>query len=618
MSQTPLLQEHLCMHDLVDSMKTTHEKKAIIAPEREDLTYGQLCRQIEYVVSILNSHGLGRNDRIGVVLPNGPEMAVAFLGIIGGATFVPLNPGYQMEEYEFLISDLRVKALIVQAGTDSPARTVAGLRNIPVIEMTPLLEAGAGLFTLKFRNQVISHTTETGFAKPDDVALVLYTSGTTSRSKIVPLTQSNIFTSAFYMGSALQLCGTDRCLNIQPMFHIAGLVTPLLSSLLAGGSIVCPYVFSEQAFFRWIQEMGITWFTAVPTIYSSFLDFAKRHFINTKKHSLRFIRSVSIPMSVDMIEKLEQIFGVPLIESYGLTEATPIASTLLPPQKRRPGSVGCFIGPDVAIMDSDNTILSSGEKGEIAVRGLNVMKGYENNEEANQQAFSGNWFKTGDEGHIDDGFLYLTGRMKEIINRGGQKVSPREVDEVLTGHPGVAEAAVFAIPHSSLNEAVAAAVVLKKDHEISEKMLRQYLADRLVIYKVPQHIIFVDAFPKGPTGKIKRNMLFQSFSHLLQTDYVMLKTETEVKVGMIWKELLNVDRIGKNDNFFALGGNSLLGTQVISRLNREFHITIPLRTFFEMPTTAELAKFIDEVHYVVQKTQISKREIPCNYEVDQV
>lgn len=618
MSHIPHLQKHLCMRDLVDSMKMTQGKKAIIAPEREDLTYGQLCRQIEYVVSFLNSHGLGRNDRIAVVLPNGPEMAVAFLGIIGGATFVPLNPGYQTEEYDYLLSDLRVKALIVPAGTDSPARTVAGLRNIPVIEMTPLLQAGAGLFTLNAGNNTLSHTTEKGFAEPNDVALVLHTSGTTSRSKIVPLSQHNILTSAFYMGSSLQLCSSDRCLNIQPMFHISGLVTPLLSSLLAGGAIACPYVFSEQAFFRWIQELGITWFTAVPAIYSSLSDFAERHSIDTKKHSLRFIRSVSISMPLEMIERLEHIFGVTLIESYGLTEATPIASTPLSPQQRKPGSVGRLIGPDVAIMDSDNTILSSGETGEIVVRGLNVMKGYENNEEANQQAFSGDLFKTGDAGYIVDDYLYLTGRIKEIINRGGQKVSPREVDAVLTGHPGVAEAAVFAIPHSSLNEAVAAAVVPRTNHKISEKELRQYIAERIAFFKVPQHIIIVDSIPKSPTGKIKRSLLFQSFSHLLKTDYVMLETETEVKAGMIWKDLLNTDCIGKNDNFFALGGNSLLGTQVISRMNKEFHITIPLRSFFEMPTVAELAKFIDEVHHVVQNTQISTREISRNYEVGQV
>jgi acyl carrier protein len=301
-----------------------------------------------------------------------------------------------------------------------------------------------------------------------------------------------------------------------------------------------------------------------------------------------------------------------------LTEATPIASTPLPPQKRKPGSVGCLIGPDVAVMNSVNTILPLGEKGEIVVRGLNVMKGYENNEEANEQAFSGDWFKTGDEGYIDGEFLYLTGRIKEIINRGGQKVSPREVDEVLIGHPGVAEAAVFAIPHISLTESVAAAVVPEKGHEISEKMLRQYVAERIAFYKVPQHIIFVDNIPKGPTGKINRKLLSQSFSHLLRPEYVMLETETEVKVGMIWKELLHVDRIGRNDNFIALGGNSLLGTQVISRLNKVFHINIPLRNLFEMPTAAELAKFIDEVHHVVEETQRSMHEIPRNYEVGHV
>jgi acyl-CoA synthetase (AMP-forming)/AMP-acid ligase II/acyl carrier protein len=589
-------QQYFCMQDLAGAMKITHEKKAIMAPERGHLTCGQLCGQIEYVVSLLNDHGLGRNDRIAVVLPNGPEMAVAFLSVIAGAACAPLNPDYQKQEYDFYLSDINARALIVPAGTDSPARLVARTRNIPVIELKPLIEEEAGLFNLEFTGEVPERDLKRGFAQADDISLVLHTSGTTSRPKIVPLSQQNIFTSAFNVGSALQLTDRDCCLNVMPLFHIHGLIAALLASLNAGGSVICTSGFSDEKFFDWIENYQPTWYTAVPTIHQIVLELAEMQKADAKKAAFRFVRSSSSSLPPAVMEKLEDTFGVPVIEAYGMTEAAhQMASNPMPPLKRKPGSVGLPAGPEVAIMDDLHNILPNGETGEIVIRGKNVMKGYENNPGANIEAFPKGWFRTGDQGYFDaEGYLFITGRLKELVNRGGQKISPREIDEVLLEHSAVMQAVAFAVPHHRLGEAVAAAVIAYKDKKVTERELRQYVADRLAPYKVPQQIIFVESMPKGPTGKLQRIGLAEKLSYLLRPEFIPAETETEVVLAKIWEEVLGIDRAGRYDNFFALGGDSLLATRVLARLIKKFGFDIPILTIFQCPTISELAGAISQ------------------------
>jgi acyl-CoA synthetase (AMP-forming)/AMP-acid ligase II/acyl carrier protein len=589
-------QQHFCMPDLAQSLKITHEKKTIMAPEREHLTCGQLCRQIEYVVSLLNDHGLGRNDRIAVVLPNGPEMAVAFLSVIAGAACAPLNPDYQKQEYDFYLSDINAKALIVPAGTASPARLVAKTRNIPVIELKPLIEKEAGLFNLEFTGKTPDRDIKKGFARPDDISLVLHTSGTTSRPKIVPLSQQNIFTSAFNVGAALQLTDRDCCLNVMPLFHIHGLIAALLASLNAGGSVLCTSGFSDTKFFEWIENYQPTWYTAVPTIHQIVLELAEKHKANAEKAAFRFIRSSSSSLPPIVMEKLENTFGVPVIEAYGMTEAAhQMASNPMPPLKRKPGSVGLPAGPEVSIMDDLHNILPNGETGEIVIRGQNVMKGYENNPGANIEAFSKGWFRTGDQGYFDEeGHLFITGRLKELINRGGQKISPRDIDEVLLEHPAVIQAVAFAVPHHRLGEAVAAAVIVDKDTKVTERELRQHVADRLAPYKVPHQIVFVESMPKGPTGKLQRIGLAEKLSHFLRPEFSPAETEQEVVLEKIWEEVLGITKVGRYDNFFALGGDSLLATQVTARLIKELGFDIPILTIFQYPTLSELAGAISQ------------------------
>jgi acyl-CoA synthetase (AMP-forming)/AMP-acid ligase II len=326
----------------------------------------------------------------------------------------------------------------------------------------------------------------------------------------VPLRQRNLAVSATNIRNALALTPADRCLNVMPLFHIHGLMAGLLSSMAAGASVVCSPGFDAFRFFAWMDETKPTWYTAVPTMHQLVLSRAERY-EGRLKGRLRFMRSSSAPMPPVVMERLEALFDAPLIEAYGMTEAShQMATNSLPPGRRRPGSVGRSAGIALGIMDAEGALLRPGERGEVAIKGESVMSGYENNPEANASAFSFGWFRTGDEGYLDeDRYLYLTGRLKELINRGGEKVSPREVDEVLLQHPAVAQAVAFAIPHERLGEDVGAAVVLADGAVAGERELREYAAQRLADFKVPRRIVIVPEVPKGPTGKVQRIGLAQ-------------------------------------------------------------------------------------------------------------
>jgi len=579
----------------IEAAKKNSSSAAILAPDRKPLSYGRLCRHIDHVVSLLNDYGIGRNDRIAIVLPDGPEMAVAFLSVVACATCAPLNPAYQKKESEFYLSDINSRAVIVQAGIDSPMRSVARSRDVPIIELTPLKEAEAGLFKLTFTGKS-STNPKTGLAAPDDIALVLHTSGTTGRPKSVPLTQRTIFASARNVSISLRLDYTDRCLSVMPLFHMHGLTGALLSSLTVGGSVICTSGFSAAKFFDWIERLQPTWYTAVPTIHQMVLEVAGKNSLPAKQTKFRFIRSTSSSLPAIVMEKLESTFNVPVIEAYGCIEAGgQIASNLMPPFKRKPGSVGLPVSSEVAIMDEKANVLPIGEAGEIVIRGENVIKRYENYPETNEKAFSGGWLRTGDLGRFDDeGYLYISGRLKEIINRGGHKVSPREVDEALLSHPAVLQAVAFGVPHNRLGESIAAVVVTDNKKEITERELRRHVAYRLAPYKVPQQILFVGTIPKGPTGKVQRIGLADKLTHLLKPDFCPPATETERVIAKFWQEVLGVNQVGRRDNFFSLGGDSLLATQVSTRLTKEFGFDVPILAIFHYPTLAELADTIDQ------------------------
>jgi oxalate---CoA ligase len=485
------------------------EAVALSAPGRPPLSYRALRALVRDTTAQLNAAGLGRNDRVAIVLPNGPEMATCFLACASAVTSAPLNPAYRADEFEFYLDDLQAKALIVEQGSASPAVEAARKKGVLVIELLVPPGGAAGQFSLGALPAAACASG--GPSQAQDVAMVLHTSGTTSRPKRVPLSAANLCASARQIAGTLQLTAQDRGLNIMPLFHIHGLLAGLLAPLSAGSQIFCTPGFNALRFFKWMDESSPTWYTAVPTMHLSIASRGKHNTEVLARHPLRFVRSSSSAMPPQLIEQLEVMFKAPLIESYGMTEAShQMASNPLPPLARKRGSVGRAAGPEVAIRNEEGQFLGPNEVGEIVIRGASVTAGYESNPRANEEAFVDGWFRTGDQGTMDaEGYLSITGRLKEIINRGGEKVSPREIDEILLDHVSVAQVIVFGAPHKRLGEEVAAMVVLHEGHECTERELQQFVAQRVAGYKVPKKILFVEELPKGATGKLQRIGLAQ-------------------------------------------------------------------------------------------------------------
>jgi oxalate---CoA ligase len=561
---------------------------AIVAPGRLPLTYEALLDQVEEVRASLNSMGIGRNDRVVLALNNGPEMAVAFLATAACVTCVPLNPGYRADEFEFYMSRLNATALIVDSENDSPAKTIARGLGLSIIELSPVTNAAAGVFKLDGGQRLANQ--QGGFARADDQALLLHTSGTTSTPKFVPLTQDHILNQAQNNQTFLELTEQDLCLNVMPLFHSTGLVGVTLASMISGAAVVCPPGFIAPKFVDWLDEFRPTWYTAVPSIHQAILLRAVEEKERVSQNRLRFIRSSSAPLPVAVLEELENTFNAPVIESYGLTECGMIACNPLPPGKRKVGSVGVPTLVDLAVMDE-----------EVVVRGACVMQGYEGNATANEESFKGEWFKTGDQGFIDaDGYLFLTGRIKEIINRAGEKISPQEVDAILMNHPAVDQAVTFAVPNEVLGEEVAAIVVLRPHGAITEKELREFVRERLADFKVPRQVLFASEIPRGAFGKIQRTRLAKllgveardQLPSKAEAAYEAPSTREESELAQIWARVLGLSLVGIHDDFFRLGGDSILATQVISQVRSVFNVDLSPASLFEMPTIAELARNI--------------------------
>jgi acyl-CoA synthetase (AMP-forming)/AMP-acid ligase II len=583
-------------HLLEHQAKRIPDAPAILAPGRAPLTYGRLFQHIEKMGRTLRALGIARHDRIAVVLPNGPEMAVAILTVASSATCAPMNPAYGTDELDRYFADLRPRALITHAGTDSPACRVALSRGVPVVKMSSAFDAEAGLFTLT-GDQERAPSDE---VRPSDVALLLLTSGTTSRPKIVALTHANICASARSSVTALALTETDRCINLLPLFHGHGLNNMVLASLAAGASVVCTPGCHVNSFFAWLTAFRPTWYSAVPTMHQAILAQARRNRERGADCRLRFIRSSSAPLPPGIYAELERIFETSVIEFYGMTEtaSSPIACNPLPPRRRKLGSVGIPVDLDVAIMDERAALLPGGKTGQIVVRGPSVMAGYDGDRMATKAAFAGDWFKTGDLGFFDDdGYLFLSGRIREIINRGGEKVAPQEVDEVLREHPAVAEAVTFAVTHATLGEDVAAAVVLRPHRVATPKDIRQFAIGRIAEFKVPRQVLIVTEIPKGPTGKVQRIGLAAKLglatSTALALTFVAPRTHLEKVLAKRWAEILQVEQIGIHDDFFASGGDSLLATQVLCHVYEVMQVELEVSRFFEAPTVAEVAHHLE-------------------------
>jgi oxalate---CoA ligase len=472
------------------------DKTAVVLPESGfAVSYGQLRSQVAEVADILASAGIGPGDRVAMALPNSLDTIVCFLAASIAGTAAPLNPGYRFDEFVFYLEDTNAKVFILPPDADD-ARRAAAERKVPVLTST-VVAPGRVEITPSSKNRTA------GAASPDNIALILHTSGSTGRPKRVPLRHRNLAVSSRNILETYKLTADDVALVAMPLFHVHGLMASTMATLLSGGTIVVPPKFNPLSFWRTVRDNGATWYSAVPTIHNLLLTRAGKDRPDGAQN-LRFIRSCSAPLSAEMMNQMESVFGVPVLEAYGMTEAShQMSSNPLPPAERKPGSVGPGTGVKISIMDAEGNHLPKGTAGEIVIQGANVIDGYENNPEANATSFTNGWFRTGDQGILDsDGYLRLVARIKELINRGGEKISPREIDEVLLAHPSVAEAVCFGVPHPTWGEEVAAAIVLKES--ASDTDIMGYCKEHLAEFKRPKKIHVVQQIPRTATGKIQR------------------------------------------------------------------------------------------------------------------
>ena len=557
--------------DLVARLDTEEpDRPVLLRADGSSMSRADLAGSVTAWAARIEQLGLGGADRIVVSLPNGVPMAATFVGIAANAICAPLNPKYTAPEAEFYLTDLDAGLVVVDGDTAPGVRAAAEAAGIPILDLAASLAADPSA----------PSASPTFVRRPDDIALILHTSGTTSRPKQVPLTHTNLLTSARNVSTTLGLDADDRCANVMPLFHIHGLVACLLASLHAGASVVCTEGFDPRTFLAMVARERCTWYSAVPTIHQAVLSAAIANPDDAATSTLRFIRSSSSSLPPSVMDRLEAQFGVPVIEAYGMTEAAhQMTSNRLPPGNRRSGAVGEAAGPEVSVVDADGNHLPTGSIGELVIRGHNVMSGYLTPVEANDDAFFDGWFRTGDQGTIDQaGVVTITGRLKELINRAGEKIAPREIDEALLADPDIAEALAFALPHPTLGEDVAAVVIPVDPAGFDDQTVLDRLRERLAEHKIPRRLVVVDDLPKGATGKPARIGLAERLGLVDTTPPAGSAVADDPLVAAaaaVISAVLTVPTVGPDDDFVVAGGDSLHALAAAIAVEDVFGVAIP-------------------------------------------
>ena len=561
---------------------------ALATPGRADLSYAELGRQIETIACGLSGAGFGRKARIGIAMPDGPELAAAILGVCSAATCAPFNDRLDEEALVRLLAAMRIDAVIVPEGLDSTAVRAARRAAVALLALrSPRDRPGTlGLIPESRRGPVAGEP-----PLANDIALLMHTSGTTAAPKIVPLEQWRVAETVRHRVELSRIDGSDRCLVALPLHSSAG-IRRALAGLSTGGSIICPGALTADATIDLLESLAPTQYFAPPTSYIALLETFERR-VPRPRHSLKVIWSGTTEMSDAVRVRLEREFSVPVIMGYGTTESGSIAQTPFPPARAPAGSIG-RPNADIAIADDAGRQLGPGEQGEIVVRGPEVFDGYENDDKANQAAFRHGWFRTGDTGRIDrDGFLYLSGRLSDIVNRGGVKIAPGEIEAVLARHPQVIEAAAFAVVHPTLGQDVAAAVVLRD--RVSETELRRFLRGHLPAFKIPARIVEVTELLRGSSGKLARAELALVVAATARAGYEPPIGREETEIARIFSDVLQMPGVGRRDNFFDLGGDSLSSMRVLAAVEAALGVSVAPEVLSDHPTAAEFAAAIGNV-----------------------
>lgn len=570
------------------------ENPAILTSKNNVLTYGALWAQINAFGAALRANGIGPSARVALVLPDGCELAVAILATACNATAIPVNPKLTATEIETLFTRLRIDAVMTSSKVDTAARRLAARYGIRQFEATG---SGTGALKILLSSAGEAAASENGTVlqrkpRPDDLALILQTSATTGRSKLVPITHRSLLANAERRRHLYNLTSEDRSFCVAPLYYARAIRGDLCEPLLVGGSVACPDRKSDGDFIDWIESLKPTWILGGPTFQLTLLEQARARRNVPIRHCLRFIRVGTAPLSAAMHRELEDVFGIPVLASYASTECGVIAAETITPEDRKPGTVGRPWPGAVAIRGDDGRIVPPGQTGEIVVRGPTVMPGYLDDEEANRAAFVDGWFRTGDLGSIDtDGSLTILGRIKEFINRGGEKISPYEIETALLRHPGIREAAAFSVPHPRLGENLAAAVVAKQDTNVTPAEIKRYLSDHLAPFKIPQQLLLKSEFPKGVTGKTLRRELAEEAKRSTR-EAAPPPAPLHSQILEIWKALLGRSDIGVDDDFFEAGGDSLLATQMVCEVEQATHQQIPPSALRHVFTIRDLAETV--------------------------
>lgn len=585
------LSERLAIWQIIRA-HSERDTVAIRAINGKGVSWRELSVFLDAVGHELNDLGIGRGNRVALVLPNGPEMAIALLTLASYTTVAPLNNRSTAAEFRFAFSDLRIDAVITCEGDNCAAEAVAHEIEVPSYKLRPDNVDSGRPFSLE--GIPLATHADACLARPTDTAFVLHTSGTTGKPKTVPLVHERVIITAQNISRTLKLSDRDISLNVMPLFHVHGIINVLLSSCIVGAQVVCDVDFNPVTFLESLNKTSATWYSAVPTIHQSVLARVARGRGANGCENLRFIRSSSAPLHIAVLTQLEEAFAVPVIESYGMTEVDQIACNPLPPFPRKPGSVGPSGGPEIRIVDESFRSLPGGSTGQVAVRGPNVMPGYDNCA-GDDSSFAGDFFLTGDIGKIDeDGYLFLLGRSKEIIIRGGEKISPFEVENCLISYPGISAAACFGVPHRFLGEVVLAAIVKCEGVSLSPERIRDFLRERLSAHKVPSEIYVLDSLPVGPTGKVVRRQLterYSGFADAMDTpDKSRVISDLEQALIRIWEDVLGIRPVGIHEDFWDLGGSSLLATQLFGRMEQIFGKPIPVSVALEARNIATMAE----------------------------